>query len=450
MSNQTIKCPQCGTQIELTEVLTGQIEQSVRVKYEAEAAKKEKELAAKEDAIKKQVRELAAQKQSMDEQVASLVKDERAKLATEKRDLEKQSQQIDEQVAEKVKAERKAIAEKERTRILAEQSEEMRSVKEELAQKNLKLIDLQKQEIELRKTQRELQQKQQEMELENQRKLDAEREKIKMDARKQAVDEQALRVREKDDKIDSLMKQINDLQRKAEQGSQEAQGEALEGALLDSLKQAFPFDQFEEVKKGQRGADILQIVRNANAKECGKILWESKYTKAFTANWIAKLKSDQQEAGADIAALVTIALPKEVKHFGQYENVWVADFTSSAGLAAALRMSLINAARAQIVAANQETAKDWVYRYVTGQEFSMQVRAIADAFVQMKANLDSEKRAMEKIWKSREKQIETVLGNVAGIRGSLEGYVGKALPGGDTMSLDEIGEDGEEIEFKVI
>jgi hypothetical protein len=349
--------------------------------------------------------------------------------------------QIEEQVAERVILERKAITEQERVKILAEQAEQNKALQSELEVKSRELAQAKRIELELRKDRQKLEEEKQAFELTVQRKMDEERKQIEEKARKQAGDEQALRVREKDDKIDSLMKQINELQRKAEQGSQEAQGEALEGALLDSLKQAFAFDLFEEVKKGQRGADIVQTVKNNNNKECGKIVWESKHTKAFSGGWIDKLKSDQQEAGADIAVLATITLPREIQNFGPYEGVWVTDFASAMGLAAALRMGLINAAREKVLAANQETAKEWIYRYVAGQEFAMQVRAIADAFVRMKADLDSEKRAMEKIWKSREKQIETVLNNVAGIRGSLECYMGKALPPMGTLELEGIGED---------
>jgi hypothetical protein len=246
-------------------------------------------------------------------------------------------------------------------------------------------------------------------------------------------------MREKDDLIKSMQVQIENLKRRAESGSQEAQGEALEGALQDMLQQTFPFDRIEEVKKGQRGADVLQVVRNNTGKECGKILWESKYTKDFQKGWIEKLKKDQQEAGAEIAVITTITLPKEIKNFGPFENVWITNFASAAGLSAALRMGLINAAREKALTDNQETLKDIIYKYVTGREFAMQIRAVAEAFIRMQGDLNKEKRAMERVWKSREKQIETVLSNITGIRGSLEGYVGqKILPSMETLSLEAI------------
>lgn len=189
----------------------------------------------------------------------------------------------------------------------------------------------------------------------------------------------------------------------------------------------------------QRSADILQIIRSNTGKECGKILWESKYTKAFATNWIEKLKSDQQEAGAEIAVITTTTLLKEIKNFGLLDGIWITNFSSTMGLTTALRIGLINAAREKALSANQDTLKDVIYRYITGQEFAMQIRGVAEAFNRMKDDLNREKMAMEKIWKSREKQIETVLNNIVGIRGSLEGYLGpKALPAIEDFSLDYV------------
>lgn len=398
MTEQTIQCPQCGAAIPLTEALTGRIEQGVRAQFEAESAVKEKEYQSRLKAVQ-------------------------------------------EAADEALKAERKRIAEAERARVVAEQADATKALQDELAEQKEALAAAQQNELALRRERQKLEEEKQAFELSVQRKLDEERKQIEEKARQKALDEQALRTREKDDKIDALTRQINELQRRAEQGSQEAQGEALEGVLLDGLRQEFPFDLFEEVKKGQHGADILQTVRNPQGKECGKIIWESKYTKAYSGAWVPKLKADQQDAGASVAVLATVALPKEIKNFGQYDGVWVTDYASAMGLAAALRMGLIGAARERTLAVNQGTAKDLIYQYVTGQEFAMQVRAIAEAFGRLKSDLDKERQAMERIWKSREKQLEVVLTNISGIRGSLEGVAGKALPGMETSGLEEIAGD---------
>ena len=410
MAEQKIKCPECGAEIELNQALTGQIEQVIKAKYETEAAQKEK--------------------------------DYQAKL----KELEAKGQAIEEQVAEQVKTKSKEIAEQEKAKILAEQAEQTKALEEELGEKNQKLKEFQQQEIELRKQQRKLQEEKEAFELESARKMDEERKKIAEEASRKAVEEQQLKMREKDDQLTAMKKQIDELKRKAEVGSQEAQGEALEQELQEYLERTFPYDKFEEVKKGARGADILQIVHNQTGKECGKILWESKNTKDFQKGWIEKLKKDQQRDNADIAVIMSVALPKEIDNFGTYESIWITDYKSAIGLATALRQGLIEVARQKLITAGQDSIKDVLYQYITGQEFIMRIRAVVEAFQRMNDELAKEKRAMTKIWNSREKQITTVIENIVGIHGSIEGLVGgqKALPEIETLSLESIAEEEEE------
>ena len=416
MSDQTIKCPKCGTQIPLTEALTGQIEQSIKLTYEAEAEEKARELDTEKKVLKQKARELEAKGQA-----------------------------IDEQVAEQVKAERKKIAETERKKILTEQSEQTKALEGELEEKNQKLKEFQQQELELRKRQRQLQEEREAFELEAARKLDEERKKIADEVSKKAAEENLLKMREKDDQLAAMKKQIDELKRKSEVGSQEAQGEAMENVLQDVLQQTFPYDQFEEIKKGARGADILQKVFN-NGKECGVILWESKNTKDFQKGWIQKLKKDQQEAKADIAVLMSMVLPKEIDNFGGYEDIWVTDYKSAIGLATVLRQTLVSVARERIRRKHQDSMKDVIYDYVTGSEFAIRLRQIAAAYIEMQKDLDTEKRSMNRIWTKREKQITLVLENLGGMRGEIEGIVGgqKLLPEVENLSLESIVEENKD------
>lgn len=440
MPDQTFKCQKCGADIELTEALTDQIESSLRAKYEADANQKAKELEKEKEILKRQAKELEAKEQTIDEQIAEQLKGERKKIADQKKALEAERQEIEDQVAERLKAERSKLTEKLKAKLAEEQAEETAVLQEELADQKKKIKEACARELEVRKQQQKLEEEKEAFELTVQRKLDEERKNIAEQASKKAAEEQQLKMREKDDKIDSLMRQINELKRKAEVGSQEAQGEVLEEELQELLERSFPIDTFEEIKKGARGADIIQRVHNRSGKECGIILWESKNTKDFQKSWIEKLKKDQQEAGANIAVIMSVALPKEIDSFGQYDGVWFTDYRSAIGLATALRHGLINVARQKLITAGQDSMKDVIYRYVTGQEFSMHIKAVVNAFGQMQEQLEKEKRAMNKIWKSREKQISTVLENVTGIRGSIEGLVGgqKTLPAIETLSLEGI------------
>jgi hypothetical protein len=421
MPDQTIKCPKCGTEIPLNEAITGQIEQSIKLKYEAETVAKDKEIQAKLKEIKQQAKALEEKQQAIDEQV-------------------------DQQVSEKLKAERKIIAEAEREKILDEQAEQTKALEGELEEKNLKLKEFQQQELELRKQQRKLQEEKEAFELEATRKLDEERKKITKEAGEKAAEEQMLKMREKENLIKAMQEQIESLKRKAETGSQEAQGEALEQQLQEYLESSFPYDKFEEVKKGARGADVLQIVHNSSGKECGKILWESKNTKDFQKTWIPKLKNDQQEAKADIAVIMSVAMPEEVATFGTYEGVWITDYKSITGLATALRQGLIEATRQKAITVGRDGVKDVIYNYITSREFTLHIQAMVTAYKQMKEDLESEKRSMSRIWSKREKQISTILDNITGMYGSIEGLVSnqKALPTIDTLSLESIVKDEEE------
>jgi len=397
MAQSKIHCPKCGAEIELTEALTGQIEQAVKAKYETE-------------------------------------------FASRAESLRKQELSINERVNEQLKAERGKIHKEEEAKVLAEQAE----LKSALEGTRNELLEAKKKELEIRKQRQKLEDEKATLELTVQRKIDEERKTIKEQAIKEAAEQQQLKLREKDDQLAAMKQQIDELKRRAEVGSQEAKGEALENVLQDTLQRAFPFDMFEEVKKGQRGADVLQRVRNKSGKLCGTILWESKNTKEFADRWLDKLHKDQQEAKADIAIIMTVALPEGVENLGQYQDIWVTNYKSAIGIATALRQLLIEVTRQKLVSAGQADIKDLVYEYTTGKEFAMQIHAIAEAFNRMQDDLNKEKMAMEKLWKRREKQIRTVLTNVAGIRGSIEGLTQKALPEAG-ISLEVISDDNEEI-----
>ena len=394
---EIINCPKCGAEIEVSDALRTKLETEVAQKFQ----------------VQKQV----------------LLKE-----------LETRQQAIDEQL----KTERKKIAEQEKTKILTEQSEQTEALKAELEEKRQLLSEANKKELELRKQQQKLEDEKATFELTVQRKLDEERKKIVEQASKQATEQQQLKMREKDDQLESLTNQIVELKRRAEVGSQEAAGEALEEELQDILQQTFSLDRFEEIKKGQRGADILQRVYNNSGKICGSILWESKNTKDFNNAWIPKLRKDQQDAKADIAVIVSVALPKEIESFGRQEDIWISNFKSAIGLVTVLRHLLIEVTRQKLVSAGQTSMRDLVYEYVTGTEFAMHIKAVVSAFAMMQEDLEKEKRAVVSIWKKREKQISTVLTNIAGMKGSIEGLAQKALPEAEVLSLEMIADNEQE------
>jgi hypothetical protein len=237
-----------------------------------------------------------------------------------------------------------------------------------------------------------------------------------------------LKLREKDKQLEDVKRQLDEMTRKVEQGSIQMQGEVQELALEETLKALFTYDEIREVGKGVRGADCIQIVRNSLGMECGRIAYESKRTKKFADDWIAKLKADALLEKADLCVIVTQAMPEGMEKIGQQDGVWIGQFHDVKGLAMVLRESLIRLHGAVASQANRGEKMQMLYDYMTGNEFRMQLEAIVDGFKSLKDGYEDEKLRMQKIWKEREKQLDKVLLNTAGMYGSIRGIAGSAVP----------------------
>jgi hypothetical protein len=383
LAEQTVVCPKCHARIPLSRALGGQLEDRIRKELASEFRDKEKTLKAE-----------------YTEQIEAASRD-----------------------AERVA--RKKIA------------AELKDVQRELTEAEGELDAARKREVGFRKRQRDLDEKQKNLELELQRRLDDQRKRLEESISARLAEESRLRDLEKDKQLGDMRRQIDDLKRKAEQGSQEARGEAAEMALEDILRQAFPHDQIEPISKGARGADLLQKVRGPVGRECGGILWEFKAARAWSDNWATKLRDDQQAAKADIGIIATFALPKGVSHFGFTEGVWVSDVDTIVGAAASLRSGLIELYSAKASEEGKAEKMDVLYHYLSGPEFRQRVEGMADPFISMREDLDRERRAMENSWAKREKQIARVMKHVAGMYGDIQGIVGAALPRIDRLELPE-------------
>lgn len=243
-----------------------------------------------------------------------------------------------------------------------------------------------------------------------------------------------MKMKEKDIQMESLKKTIDDLKRKSEQGSMQLQGEAQELLLEQVLRERFPGDVIEEIGKGAEGADCIHQVRNGSGKECGKIIYESKRTKAWNNGWVDKLKSDMRNRNADIAILVTQTFPKDMERFGEKDGIWICNFNEVIGLAHVIRQGIIRVYEAQKMEENKGEKMQLLYNYLTGNEFRGHVEAIAEGFMSLKSGITRERVQMEKIWKEREKQLEKVLLNTVGLYGSVRGIAGASL--GEIPALD--------------
>ena len=315
-----------------------------------------------------------------------------------------------------------------------------------IADKDKRLQEARTAEIELRRRQEDLEDKARSLGVEVVRRVADEKRMLTEKLSHDLEEEHRLKDAEKEKQLTDMRRQIEDLKRKAEQGSQQAQGEVLELDLESKLREEFPFDLIEPVEKGRKGGDALHTVKTQGGRECGKLLWETKRTKVWSDSWIQKLKDDQREAKADLAVIVSEALPKGLHHFRDIDGVWVTDISSAIPLALALRLALIKEDRAKQAQTGKEGKMEVVYNYLTGVEFRNRVQAIMEAFIGMKQDLDVEKRAVEKIWSRREKNIEKVVRNIAGMHGELESMAGQ-LP---AVKLLELPQDTPAIETETV
>jgi len=300
-------------------------------------------------------------------------------------------------------------------------------------------------ELEFLRREQSLKLKEEEMELAFQRKMQEQRNELVEQIRKQEAEknsikdtEHQLRLRELEKQLDDQKKLAEEMKRKAEQGSMQLQGEVQELILEELLRSNFPFDLIEEVGKGVRGADCVQVVRNQFGQECGKIIYESKRTKDFGGDWIEKLKKDMRSMGVDVAVIVSQCYPKGMDCFGQRDGVWICSFEEVNAVAYVLRDGILRLSTAMKSQENRGDKMHMLYDYLTGAEFSEQWKAIREGFMSMKLSIQRERDAMERLWKAREKQLEKVLLNATHIRGSIEG-----IAGNDSIQLSLTDDDDE-------
>lgn len=416
MSEATITCPYCKQDFRLDETLAAPLLERVTRDLKNKLASKETEIAVSQADLRAREEALAKAKEDLDGQVADKLRRERARIAEE----------------ESRKA-RQALATE-----IEQRMREKTELEEALRQKDTKLAEAQKVQAELLRKQRELDDARRELDLTVEKRIQEGLEATRAQARKEAEERLHLQVSEKEQAIASMRQTIEDLKRKAEQGSQQLQGEVLELELEAALKARFPTDLVEPVAKGEFGGDVVQRVVGVAGQPAGTILWESKRTKNWTDGWLGKLRSDQRTAKADVAIIVSQALPKDVDGFALVDEIWVAHPKVALSVAVALRISLLEVAAARKAAEGHETKMDMVYRYMTGPGFRHRVQAILEAFSSMKEDLDREKKAITKQWAKREQQIAQVMEATAGLYGDLQGIAGKTVVQIDGLEMEAL------------
>ncbi len=434
MSENQIVCPSCQFQFEPTDALTKQIKSHL----EAEFTLKLKENALKVQEMQKvletQTQKLELEKKENDEIILTKNKEFEAKIKDE---MNQKWAQMEAGLKQKVEIESRSKIEV-----------EIKDLQAQNAEKNQQLVQANAKELELRKQTRELEEKQKNAELEMQRQLDIERKNIFEKAKLESDQASRLKLAEKDKQMEQLKSSLEDAQRKAQQGSMQIQGDVQENELKHILTQNFPFDKVLDVATGIKGADLIHDVYSIAGQNVGKIIWESKRTKTWSEDWVKKLKDDQSSAQADIAILATQIMPDSLKTYGFYKGVWVVhyDLAHILALTGALRhqLSEIHSVKNSMISRDEKMA--YLYHYLSGSQFKNKIENIVNAFTSMKNDLESEKRAMMRIWAKRDKEITRVMESTTGLYGDLQGIIGASLqtiPSLELPNLDEIEISGE-------
>jgi hypothetical protein len=411
----SIKCPNCGTGIKLTETLAAPLIEAVKRENDQKLQTKEAEIAKRESAIRAQQDAIREAKEALEAEVAARLKAERKKVAEEESKKARAAFSLD----------------------LHHKAQQLEDLTKAYNEREAKLVEAQKAQAGAVRKERELAEARRELDLTIEKRVQEKQTEIQLRAKAEAEGELLLKVQEKEQTILSMQKQIEELKRKSEQGSQQLQGEVQELQLEALLRASFPHDAIAPVPKGEFGGDAIQHVTTAFGQACGKILWESKRTRNWSDGWLQKLREDQRIAKADAAIIVSQALPKTIDTFGQIDGIWIASPKCAVAVAMALRHALIEVAAARKSGEGQQSKMEAMYQYLTGPRFRHRVEAIVEKFGEMQSDLEKERKAMQKGWAKREAQIRGVIDATAGMYGDMQGIAGRSLQEIEGLDFDE-------------
>jgi hypothetical protein len=418
MTEPRIVCPKCNASIKLTESLAAPLIAKTRKQIEQQLAGKEREFAQRDVNLRNSEKAITRARQAIDTEIAKKLRIERTAIAE----------------SESVKARLAFGSEiEQRDRLLTE-------LQHNLNANNVKLAKAQQAHADIIRKTRELDDAKREVDLSVQKKVQESLAAVRDQAKTEAEDSLRAKVSEREAQITGMQRQIEELRRKADQGSQQLQGEALELELETSLRERFSGDIIEAVPNGEFGGDIIHRVRNEVGRVCGTMLWEAKSTKAWNSKWPEKLRKDQRSANAKIGLIVSNVLPAGLETFDRIDNVWVTKKRFAIPLAIALRQSLIEVSNSRQAEEGQRSKMEMVYQYLTGPQFRQRIDVIVEKFTEMQSDLSRERKAMVRIWAKREEQLKSVLDSSAGLYGDLQGIAGRALPEIEGLDLLTIGD----------
>lgn len=402
-TNAKMNCPNCGTEINVDELLISQFQDSIKKDLESELQIRKEELSQEKMEFKKLSLEFAKEKETLEESIQAKVK---AQLLSREESL------------------KEAI----RKEINDEKSLQLQDLESELIKKSAQLKDLNGTKAQLERLRRDMEEAETRIILEKEKELSERLEQARSSIKEQVQQESFLKLKEREKVIEDLKNKLDEAKRQAEQGSMQLQGQIQELEIIELLREFHPYDEVSQSKTGANAADVLQVVRTQSGAECGKIYYESKRTKSWSNEWIKKFKQDNINTKADILVLVTNALPKGIERYGILEGVWVCSFNDVKELSLVLRYGLLKLQSVAITQHGKETKMESLYFYLTSEDFKNTFESILDGFKTLQDSHNGEKLKMQRLWKEREKVLEKILSNSIDFYGSIKGIAGSAIP----------------------
>lgn len=403
-----ITCPECNYQFDVESALSHDIEHRFKNEYQEKLNKMSSTFSEKEKALQ--------------------LEQERLKTIAEN-----QKEQVEKLAAQKTEEQLKIY----KSRIEEDNKSQFEKLKKDLQDQKEELKKARKEKIEFQERIESLKDREEQLELEVKEKLLSEKNKIKEEVQKAEQQKHYLELKQRDELVNNLKEQLVEMKRKAEQGSMQTQGEILELEIERLLQDAFPLDEIEEIKKGANGADCIQIVKNQYGKKAGIIAFESKRTKVFSEQWIEKLKGDMRLHKAEEGVIVTEVMPKDMNSFGKKDGIWICSFEEVEALTHALRHTMLRIDEIKVSNEGKGEKMQVLYQYLTGSEFRQQMEAIVNGYVNMRNQIDTEKRSMKRQWKEREKQLDIIIDGATDMYGSIKGIAGNAIQAVAALELPE-------------
>jgi len=388
MNQASVECPSCGTAIDVDDILRAKVDKELRQQYESKSKANQRALAEKESKLKEIQQNFVAEREAF-------------------------AQKVNDEVRNKLKSEKEVLTARLKSQLAEEKADEFKTLQKELEAKSAQVRELNQTKAEVEKLKREKTEIRAEIELQSEQKLNARLVDERLKIKRLEEERSELKLAERSKVIEQLRDQLKEAQRKAEQGSMQIQGEVQELAIEEWLQTKFPLDTIEEIKKGARGGDCIQVVNTRSNLGCGSIYYESKRTKEWSPAWIEKFKIDMRVKGSDIGVIVTEAMPKNLERMGLVDGIWVCTFTEFKGLCQVLRQQIVAIHQKVGAEENKGDKMEMLYGFLTSNEFKMQMEGIVSSFTTMQDDLLKEQRAMRKIWSQRQKQIEKVVDNTA-------------------------------------